>query len=188
MSKTSPTARSLERLRRAGYCCVVAERWIPRAKVRRDLFHVIDFVAVKGDEPGVLGVQTTVASCLAARATKAKAQPELHVWLAAGNRFHLHGWKKRGKVWDVVVVELRPGDLSPIAPTPPRPARRQRVGQRQGVLFGPQACPRAAHRPSRRPRSRREGLDPVYAKPDAFPCRLRLCRIGKMCRIKRGDG
>ena len=65
----SPTQRTLEHLRAAGYPLVqVVERWNPRAKVRQDLFGIVDVLAV--NEAGIVAVQTTSASNVAARITK----------------------------------------------------------------------------------------------------------------------
>ena len=81
MANKSPTELSLAHLRKGGYhttvygelvgASQVVEHWIPKVKKRRDLFGFIDIVAVRIDVLGVLGVQTTSASHLAARIKKA---------------------------------------------------------------------------------------------------------------------
>ena len=38
----TPTAASLDLLRRSGFLCEVVERWLPKVNVRRDLFHERD--------------------------------------------------------------------------------------------------------------------------------------------------
>ena len=108
----SPTQRSLKLLRDEGYTAEVTERWNQWARVRQDLFGVIDIVAVKAGCP-VLGVQTTSASNVSARIKKAKASPKLAVWLSAPARFVIHGWKKgvRGEL-AVRVVELQQHDVT----------------------------------------------------------------------------
>lgn len=56
---TSPTQRTLAYLRGAGYPLVQGvERWNPHARIRQDLFGIIDVVAVGSD---VVGVQATGA-------------------------------------------------------------------------------------------------------------------------------
>ena len=92
MSKT-PTSRSLAHLRELGMDAQVVEKWIPAVKRRQDLFGVIDIVAI-GDR--VVGIQTTSASNLAARRTKAEEEPRLARWLKAGCRFELHAWGLKG--------------------------------------------------------------------------------------------
>ena len=112
--RMTPTARSLAFLRRCGHSADVVERWIPRANVRRDLFGFIDVVAVRRGEAGVLGVQATTLPNVAARLTKAKGRAELRTWLAAGNRFAVFGWYRRGKRWCVKIVNVRPEDLAAV--------------------------------------------------------------------------
>lgn len=93
---SSPTARTLEELRRQGYTAAVVEHWNPWAKVRQDLYGFIDVLAIKTDEPGVLAIQTTTTGHVANRMEKAKASPNLGIWLACKNRFEVWGWAKRG--------------------------------------------------------------------------------------------
>jgi hypothetical protein len=103
----------------------VVERWLPHAKVRRDLFGCIDVVAVRRGESGVLAVQATTLEHVAARLAKAKGRPELRTWLAAGNRFQVHGWYRRNGKWDVKIVALRSEDLAgAIVQAPARRGRK----------------------------------------------------------------
>jgi len=109
----SPTARSLKYLRDNGYTAQVVERWNPYAKIRQDLFGIIDIVAVKDKVPGVLGVQATSASNIFARIKKSLECPHLQAWLGSGNRLEVWGWAKRGprgqrKVWTLLKREIRP--------------------------------------------------------------------------------
>ena len=128
----TPTARSLALLRRRGYVVDVAERWIPGANIRRDLFGCIDVAAVHRDERGVLGIQATTAGNAAARLSKARALPALGTWLAAGNRFEVWGWAKRGRRWRVKIVAVRAGDLA--AEVVECPPARRRGGRRWELL------------------------------------------------------
>lgn len=93
MSAT-PTSRSLGHLRKRGLDADVVEKWIPAVKRRKDLFGVIDIVAIS--DHACIGVQTTSASNLSARRTKAEEEPRLERWLKAGCRFELHGWGLKG--------------------------------------------------------------------------------------------
>jgi hypothetical protein len=55
---SSPTRRSLEHLRKAGAELVaVVERWNPHAKIRQDLFGVVDVLAIHGED--TIAVQAT---------------------------------------------------------------------------------------------------------------------------------
>ncbi len=131
----SPTARTLQQLRARGWTADVAERWIPHANIRRDLFGCIDLVAVHPREAGVLGVQATTAGNIAARLHKARCLPALRIWLTSGNHFQVWGWTKRGKRWRVRIVAVRAEDLAAeILEALPR-RRRLRKGERQRELF-----------------------------------------------------
>ena len=101
----SPTQRTLEHLRAAGYPLVqVVERWNPRAKVRQDLFGIVDVLAV--NEVGIVAVQTTSASNVAARITKITDSPALPILRKAGIRVLVHGWAKRKGRWTLREVDL----------------------------------------------------------------------------------
>jgi len=107
----SPTTRSLKLLRDRGYLPAVVERFNHFAKIRQDLYGFIDLVAIKEGTTGVLGIQTTTGSNLLKRIKKSQQRPELIVWLKAGNRFILHGWRKGGargkrKTWRVKEIEM----------------------------------------------------------------------------------
>lgn len=108
---TSPTARTLDWLRKAGYLAQVVERWNPHAKVRKDLFDVIDVVAVGGGKTGCLGVQACAGASHAARRDKIAASEKAQAWIAAGNRLWVMSWAKRGprgkrKVWEPRIEEI----------------------------------------------------------------------------------
>ena len=89
MSK-SPTQRSLAELRKRGYRAQVVEKWNPFAKIRQDLFGVIDVIGVGNGE--TVGVQATSASNVSARVRKmseAEAVPDLR---KAGWKLLVWGW------------------------------------------------------------------------------------------------
>lgn len=131
---SSPTARSLARLRADGYTAAVVERWLPHAGVRKDFLGCIDILAVKPGEP-VLGIQATSADHVAHRLAKARALPELAVWLRAGCAFQVWGWAKKGQRWAVRVVEVRAQDLEAIELVALPKKRRARKWERQTGLF-----------------------------------------------------
>lgn len=131
----SPTARTLEALRRRGWPAQVVEKWLPgrRAKkggrpgeteatpygVRKDLFGCIDILALDG-RPGSLGIQACASGDAAKRAAKAAEEPLLAAWLVAGNRFEVWAWREvwvdtsartKRRQWEARVVEIRPDML-----------------------------------------------------------------------------
>lgn len=102
----SPTQRALAHCKKQGWHAQVVERWNPYAKVRHDLFGCIDIVVLDGLGGGPLGVQVTSGSNVAARLTKARAEPRITAWLQAPARFEVWGYRKVGprgkrKVWDL---------------------------------------------------------------------------------------
>ena len=108
-----PTQRSLERARKAGQLAGVVERWNPHARIRQDLFGFLDLLVVDPERPGVLGVQATSASNVSSRVRKildlASSGPSSapRVWLEAGNRIEVWGWRKKSNGrWDCRVVRL----------------------------------------------------------------------------------
>ena len=66
----TPTARTLEQLRRERYLADVCERWIPQVNQCADLFKAFDVFAVRADLPGVFGFQTTSGTNHVARVRK----------------------------------------------------------------------------------------------------------------------
>jgi hypothetical protein len=77
----SPTARTLAALRADGWIAAIVEKWNAHARRRVDLFGIGDVLAIRPGEP-VLLIQTTTATNLVARRTKARAEPHLMAWLA----------------------------------------------------------------------------------------------------------
>ncbi len=121
---SSPTARTLRLLRQSGYTADVVERWLPHAGVRKDFLGCIDVLAVRRGEPGVLAIQATTRSNLAARLTKAKGRAELGTWLAAGNRFEVWGWHQVDGRWRVHRTTVSADDLADSVLTVRAPRRR----------------------------------------------------------------
>lgn len=122
--KTSPTQRTLKRLRDDGAFMVqVVEKWNPfggplgkngeRVGNRVDLFNFIDVLAVMPGQVGTLGIQACSASSLSTRVNKVMEDPELlrraRCYVKAGNRLLFWGWKqnKKTKRWEVVEREFK---------------------------------------------------------------------------------
>jgi hypothetical protein len=95
----TPTQRSLAMLRDGGYLPAVVEHWNAYARIRQDLYGCIDIVAIHPLKPGVLAIQTTTKSNMAARLEKIKTVPAVKIWLAAQNSFKIHGWYKKEGRW-----------------------------------------------------------------------------------------
>lgn len=103
---SSPTQRSLKRLRDDGYLAAVVEHWNPYAKIRQDLFGIFDLVGIHSMYPGVLGVQTTSYTNISARKKKLLESEALQIWLEAGNDVEIHGWHKKGNRWECKVLDV----------------------------------------------------------------------------------
>lgn len=89
----SPTQRSLAMLRKDGYTVAIVEHWDSFARIRRDLFGIIDLLALKGEE--TLAVQTTSYSNMSARAKKIADSPNISAIREAGWSVAIHGWRKK---------------------------------------------------------------------------------------------
>lgn len=92
---SSPTTRSKAYLEKQGYRVAIVERWNPFARIRQDLFGIVDLLAIRAGE--TLGVQTTSASNMAARVTKIAESDAIADIRAAGWGVHVHGWRKNTK-------------------------------------------------------------------------------------------
>jgi hypothetical protein len=101
---SSPTSVTLADLRAAGYPLVqVVERWNPYARVRQDLFGVVDVLAVGQD---IVALQATSGSNVSARVRKLTDSPALPILRKAGIRVLVHGWRKVRGRWQLREVEL----------------------------------------------------------------------------------
>jgi hypothetical protein len=98
-------------LRRLHWQAAIVEYWLPYVRVRRDLWHFADVLAVHPRDRQFLLVQSTTAANVAARLAKAKARPELAAWLKAGGLFEVHGWRRVGHRWGVRRVSVTGEDL-----------------------------------------------------------------------------
>jgi hypothetical protein len=104
MTRASPTARTLKHLRAAGYPLVqVVERWNAYARIRQDLFGILDVIAVGSD---IVGVQATSSSNVSARVRKLAASAALPILQKAGIKVLVHGWRKVGGRWQLRQVHL----------------------------------------------------------------------------------
>lgn len=91
----SPTARTLHALRKAGHLVAVVERWIPQAKVRRDLYGFGDILAVS--DAGIWAVQVSMTGDRGRRLEKLQnlvIGPRVVRWLRAGGHVFVIAWTK----------------------------------------------------------------------------------------------
>ena len=102
---SSPTQRTLQHLRDAGFPLVqVVERWNPHARVRQDLFGIVDVLAVSDTE--IVAVQATSGSNVSKRVAKLTESPALPILRKAGIRILVHGWRKLKGRWTLREVDL----------------------------------------------------------------------------------
>lgn len=100
----SPTQRSLAFLRGRGYMVAVVEKWNPHARIRQDLFGILDLVAIKEGE--TLGVQTTTLGNVSSRLDKITQSEATPILRDANWRIEVHGWRKLKTGWEPKVVDL----------------------------------------------------------------------------------
>lgn len=96
VSEVSPTQRTLKHLREMGCLAQVTERWNSFARIRQDLFGVVDVLAIAPDGT-TIAVQTTSGSNVSARVQKIADAPETVFMRKAGWRILVWGWRKNAK-------------------------------------------------------------------------------------------
>lgn len=105
---SNPTQRTLKVLRSYGLRADVCEKWIPQANKRRDLFGILDVIAIGmlDRQPVTMGVQATSGSNHSSRVKKLLEADTSAEWLAAGNRLQVMSWTKKKNRWHPRVTEL----------------------------------------------------------------------------------
>ncbi len=94
--KTKPipaTRLTLDECERRGWIAAVVEQTIPHTFIKRDLFGVIDIVAVTPG--GIVGIQATSGTNLHGRRAKILAEHRMALWLNAGAKLELWTWERR---------------------------------------------------------------------------------------------
>lgn len=120
-SQASSTA---ELLRESGFFVEKVEQIVHGTFIKRDCFGAFDFIAVKPDVPGVLGVQVCASDRKAEHVAKLREIEAVWAWLRAGNKILIHSWRKRRErnpetkawgrpSWAVVAIGLELADLQP---------------------------------------------------------------------------
>lgn len=103
MAKTSPTQRSLKWARDQSWVAEVVERWVPGANIRKDLFSIIDIVALDGS--GTVGIQSTSYSNVSKRVKKIADSDHIEALRKAGWKIIVQGWRKVGNKWTCRIVD-----------------------------------------------------------------------------------
>lgn len=108
-------------LREQGYQPWIVEYWCSFTRRRKDLFGIIDILAVKEGE--TLAVQTTSGSAVSARVKKIQESEAIEWVRDAGWNIHIHGWRKLvlkrgGKAmrWKCRIVDLTSPEPKSIEP------------------------------------------------------------------------
>ena len=89
---TSPTQRTLAELRKRGYLAAVVERWNAYAKIRQDLWGLIDVIGVRDNE--TIAIQTTSGDHVAERVQKIADSDKAPILRRAGWSIVVWGWRK----------------------------------------------------------------------------------------------
>lgn len=104
----TPTQRTLRALRAQGRVCGIVEKWNAHDRIRKDLFGIIDIIALD-PERGVVGVQSTGQDFAGhhRKLTEEKAQECIHWLETPGTVLELWGWRKikvkrggKAKIWE----------------------------------------------------------------------------------------
>jgi hypothetical protein len=100
----TPTQLTLRKLRDEGYTAAVVEHWNPFARIRQDLFGIIDVLGVRENE--TIGVQCTSFANRLARVRKIVESDNIGALRDAGWTLEVHGWRKIKNKWQVTVEDV----------------------------------------------------------------------------------
>ena len=103
---STPTQRTLKHMRDAGYTAEVVEKCVPGANIRKDLWGFVDVLGIHSETGEVLAVQSTSYGNVSARVRKITDHENLPIVRLAGWTLHVHGWRKVGSRWQVIVKDL----------------------------------------------------------------------------------
>lgn len=136
---SSPTQRTLALLRKHGWEPWVAEHWNSYTRQRKDLFGILDLVAIQ--DLHTLGIQACSACDVAKRQDKILASPWTERLLLAGWRLQVIGWRRPTKTirhYRPLIRELTPdGWITLDSPTAERPGD---PAPGAAPVPGPQGC------------------------------------------------
>jgi hypothetical protein len=129
----TPTARTLDALRRTGYIACVVERWIESKGIRVDAFNFADILAARPADRRITLIQATTLPNVSARITKIRSKPEASAWIKSGGIIEVWGWIKRGNRWRVKIVDLHADGLEAVFLA--KPGRKPRGEWKPATLF-----------------------------------------------------
>lgn len=89
----SPTQRSLNHLRKKGMVVNVVEHWNAFSRSRKDLFGIIDVVALS-PAGETIGIQATSLANVSARVHKIAESEHIGALRKCNWRLYVHGWGK----------------------------------------------------------------------------------------------
>lgn len=92
----SPTKRTLDLFRTAGWTCAVVEKWNAYAKIRQDVFGFGDILAMRPGD-GIALLQACAGASHAARVKKLRDEPRTWDWLRSGGQVAVVSWRKGGE-------------------------------------------------------------------------------------------
>lgn len=104
--KRTPSALTAELLKEEGWLVWTVERWIPGARIRVDLFGILDQIAIKDGH--VLGLQPTSWSNVSARVKKIADSEHIGKVRELGWTLLVYGWKldPKTKKWVHKIVDV----------------------------------------------------------------------------------
>lgn len=105
----TPTARTLEYLRKLGYHAGMVEQRIPKTFITRDFMNWCDLIYLT--QSNIVGVQVTSGANHASRRAKILAEPRALAWINAGGIIEVWSWAKQGsrgarKAWKLRTEEI----------------------------------------------------------------------------------
>ena len=103
----SPTQRTLKRLRDSGDYPLIAivEHWNAFAKIRQDLFGIIDLLAID-NKGNTVGLQITSYSNISARIKKMESSDAISHLRDANWVLLVEGWHKKNNKWTSIIKDL----------------------------------------------------------------------------------
>jgi hypothetical protein len=99
------TKLSLAHMRKQGCVAAVVERWNAHAKVKNDLFGIIDVLCLAPDGT-TIGVQCTSRDHVADRVAKIGDSEHIVALRRCNWKLVVHGWDKHGARWRLREVDV----------------------------------------------------------------------------------
>jgi len=115
----SPLQRTIRELKDQGMVCAITEKWNPHARIRQDLFGIIDLIALDPSR-GVVGIQACGSDYAAhhKKLTGECAQRCVDWLVTPGTALEVWSWTKvlvkrggKAKIWRPRVVDYTLADF-----------------------------------------------------------------------------